>query len=113
MSGCRCFIVPPHLLEQVARTGPAEDREAALNTLAIDHSVRTLRVENAGLRGAPGRRRALAHAGGGAPLRVIYDAEHETDVHATRVLRREGEPAVADTAANEAYGGLGHTYNFH
>src|SRR5207302_701863 len=56
---------------------------------------------------------ALAHAGGGAPLRVIYDAEHETDVHATRVLRREGEPAVADTAANEAYGGLGHTYNFH
>src|SRR2546425_1242341 len=113
MSGCRCFIVPPHLLEQIARTGTAQDRETALNTLAIDHSVRTLRVENSSLRGAAARRLALAHGGGGSPVRVIYDAQHETDVHATRVLRSEGDPAVRDRAANEAFDGLGHTYGFY
>jgi Zn-dependent metalloprotease len=113
MSGCRCSIVPPHLLERIARTGTAEEREKALDTLAIDHSVRTLRVENATLRGVAARRLALAHGGGGAPLRVIYDAEHQTDVHATRVLRSEGQQPVYDRAANEAYDGLGHTYAFY
>jgi Zn-dependent metalloprotease len=113
MSWCHCSIVPPHLLERVARTGSAEDRESALNTLSIDHSVRTLRVENATLRGLAGRRLAAAHGGGGVPRRVIYDAEHQTDVHATRVLRSEGDPAVPDQAANEAYEGLGHTHRFY
>ena len=50
MSGCLCSIVPPNVLEQVARTGSPADREAALNTLAIDHSLRTLRIENGTLR---------------------------------------------------------------
>jgi Zn-dependent metalloprotease len=105
--------VPPHLLEQIARNGAAQDRETALNTLAIDHSVRTLRVENSGLRGAAARRLAQAHGGGGSPVRVVYDAEHQTDVHSTRVLRSEGEPAVRDHAANEAYEGLGDTYRLY
>jgi Zn-dependent metalloprotease len=113
MSGCPCFIVPPNLLERIARTGTAEDRERALNTLAIDHSVRTLRVETSTLRGVAGRRLALSHGGGGAPLRVVYDAEHQTNVHATRALRSEGQPPAYDTAANEAYDGLGHTYGFY
>jgi Zn-dependent metalloprotease len=113
MSGCRCFIVPPHLLEQVARTGTEQDRESALRTLAIDHSVRTLRVEGYGSRAAGARRLALAHGHEGAAVRVIYDAEHRTDVHATRVLRSEGEQPVRDTAANEAYDGLGWTYGFY
>jgi Zn-dependent metalloprotease len=113
MSGCHCAIVPPHLLERVARTGSAEDRESALNTLSIDHSVRTLRVENAALRGLVSRRLAGAHGGGGIPRRVVYDAEHLTDAHATRVLRSEGDPAVSDQAANEAYEGLGYTHRFY
>jgi Zn-dependent metalloprotease len=113
MSGCRCFIVPPHLLEHVARTGTAQDRETALNTLAIDHSVRTLRVESSSFRGAATRRLARTHGGGGAPVRVVYDAHHRTDVHATRVLRSEGDPPVPDGAANEAYEGLGRTYGFY
>jgi Zn-dependent metalloprotease len=113
MSGCRCFIVPPHLLEQVVRTGTAQDRETALRTLAIDHSVRTLRVETSGLRGAAAWWLGLAHGYAGTPVRVIYDAGHQTDVHSTRVLRSEGDHPVRDTAANEAYDGLGLTYGFY
>ena len=113
MSGCRCFIVPPHLLERIVRTGTPEERETALNTLAIDHSVRTLRVESSSLRASPARRLARAHGGDGAPVRVVYDAGHQTDVHATRVLRSEGDAAVHDRSANEAYDGLGSTYRFY
>ena len=113
MSGCLCAIVPPHVLEQVARTGSQVDRESALNTLAIDQSLRTLRVENSLLRGAAGRRLSLAHGGGGAPLRVIYDAQHLTDTQATLVMRSESQAPVADPAANEAYDGLGHTYSLY
>ncbi|HEY4866316.1 MAG TPA: M4 family metallopeptidase [Candidatus Dormibacteraeota bacterium] len=113
MSGCLCSIVPPNVLEQVARTGSPADRESALNTLAIDHSLRTLRIENGTLRGLAARRLALAHGGGGAPLRVIYDAQHRTDTHASRVMRTEGEAPVGDTAANEAFDGLGHTYRLY
>jgi Zn-dependent metalloprotease len=101
------------VLEQVARTGSQIDRESALNTLAIDHSLRTVRVENSLLRGAAARRLALALGGGGAPLRVIYDAQHLTDAHATLVMRSESEPPVSDQAANEAYDGLGHTYSLY
>jgi len=113
MSGCLCSIVPPNVLEQVARTGSPADREAALNTLAIDHSLRTLRIENGTLRGLGARRLALAHGGGGAPLRVVYDAQHRTDTHASLVMRTEGEAPVGDTAANEAFDGLGHTYRLY
>jgi Zn-dependent metalloprotease len=113
MSGCRCLIVPPHLLERIARTGTAQDRETALNTLAIDHSVRTLRVESSSLRGVAARRLAQAYGGSGAPVRVIYDAEHQTDVHATRVRRSESDPPVGDEAVNQAYDGLGRTYGLY
>lgn len=113
MPGCRSFIVPPPLLERVARTGAAEDREAALRTLAIDSSIRSLRIENAALRAAAGGRLAQVHGAGGAPRRLIYDALHQTDAHATELLRSEGQEPVSDSAANEAYDGLGDTYRFY
>lgn len=107
------FIVPPQLFEQVARTGAAADREIALDTLAIDHSIRTARVQNAALRAALPTRLVTAHGGRGNPDRTIFDAQHRSDVHATTVMRKEGEPAIADAAANQAYEGLGDTYRFY
>ncbi len=107
------FIVPPQLFEQVARTGGAGDREIALETLAIDHSIRTARVQNAALGTTPARRLVAAHGGRGKPDRTIFDAQHRSDVHARAVLRTEGQPPAADPAANEAYDGLGDTYRFY
>src|SRR5262245_14828255 len=106
-------IVPPQVLDLVARAGSPQDRESALNTLAIDSSIRTARVQNAVLAPAPSRRLIPAAGGRGQPNRTIYDAQHRTDVHATVVLRAEGAPEVADESANEAYDGLGATYSFY
>jgi len=107
------FIVPPQLFERVARTGAAEDREIALDTLAIDHSIRTARVQNAALQARAPKRLVAAHGGRGNPDRTIFNARHRADVHARTVLRSEGQPPIADSSANEAYDGLGDTYRFY
>lgn len=106
------FIVPPQVFERVARTGAAEDREIALDTLAIDHSIRTARVQNAALSATAPKRLIAAHGGRGKPDRTIFNARHRADVHATTVMRTEGQPPIADASANQAYDGLGDTYRF-
>ena len=113
MRGCICSIVPPHLFDRIARTGTPEEREAALNTLAIDHSIRTVRVQNAALAATMVRRPIPGPGGHGQPERTIFDAEHHSNRHATRVLRTEGQPPCHDRPANEAYDGLGDTYRFY
>lgn len=113
MGGSVRFIVPPQVFEQIARTGAAQDRDAALETLAIDHSIRATRLQNAALRATTPKRLVTSHGSRGVPGRTIFDAQHRYDVHATTVLRSEGQPPVADLSANEAYDGLGDTYRFY
>jgi Zn-dependent metalloprotease len=113
MRGCICSIVPPRFFEMLARSGTAEEREAALDTLAIDHSIRTVRLQNAALAAQPVRRAVAPSGGRGAPNRTIFDAHHITNQHATAVVRREGQAAIADATANQAYDGLGDTYRFY
>jgi Zn-dependent metalloprotease len=107
------FIVPPHLLEQIVRTGSPEDRESALNTLSVDHTLRAARIQNAFLL-APGVRAERAPEGvAGQPQRTIYDALHQFDEQAATVLRTEGQPPVPDQPANEAYDGFGLTHRLY
>ena len=113
MVGIPRFIVPPQVLEHVARTGEAADREAALQTLAIDNSIRAARIQNAALRGLVAPRAVTPHGGRGAPNRTIFDAQHQSDQRATAMMRNEGGAPVADTAVNQAYDGLGDTYRFY
>jgi Zn-dependent metalloprotease len=109
-AGGVCFIVPPILLEQVIREGSADARASALETLAIDSSLRAQRIQTSllGLAGPP-----VHHALGGTPQRTIFDAKSQQDENAATVLRREGQASVADQAANAAYDGLGDTYKFY
>ncbi len=113
MHGCICHIVPPTVFERIVRTGTPEQREAALDTLSIDHSIRLMRAQNAALAAQPARRAVAAPGGHGAVHRTIYDAQHRNDIHATRLLRDEGQPNSPDAAANQAYDGLGDTYRFY
>jgi Zn-dependent metalloprotease len=108
--GSPCFIVPPHLLERVARTGTEQEREAALQTLALDASLGAARLQRAVLGGS--REQEPFAAPGGKPQRVIYDARHREDVHAATVLRLEGDAPVRDRSADQAYDGLGDAYRF-
>jgi len=106
--------LPPHLLLEVVRNGEAEDREAALRTLSIDNTQRNLR----GIRlAAPVNQAlvatvsALGTAQGGRQ-RTIYDT-HNTEILPGDVIRTEGAPPTDDEVANEAYDGLGHTYDYY
>jgi Zn-dependent metalloprotease len=108
-------VVPPHVLQAVVQNAEApEDREAALNTLLIDGTQRTLR----GIRLAAPVEQALAArvsafgARQSGKHRTIYDA-HNTDTLPGEVVRTEGAPDTGDRAADEAYDGLGHTYDYY
>jgi Zn-dependent metalloprotease len=113
MRGCICSIVPPHLFERFARSGTPEEREVALATLSIDHSIRTIRVQNAALAAQPTRRAVVPTGGRGQPSRTIFDAHHLSNQHATTVLRSEGQGPCTDQSANQAYDALGDTYRFY
>ena len=113
MHGCMCSIVPPHVFERILRTGTPEEREAAIGTLSVDHSIRLTRAQNAALAAQPLRRAVAAPGGRGVVHRTIYDAQNRSDQQATVVLRDEGQPECADESANQAYDSLGDTYRFY
>jgi Zn-dependent metalloprotease len=104
-------ILPPHILISIAKNGTKEQREAALDALDIDHSMRTNRLTFSLLGGlqVPHVDSDLA-----APQkqRTIFDAKH-TQTLPGQMIRSEGQAPVTDSAVNQAYDGLGDTYDFY
>ncbi|WP_326709505.1 MULTISPECIES: M4 family metallopeptidase [unclassified Streptomyces] len=103
-----CAIVPPHLLNRLARAENPSLNEPARRTLALDAAQRVQRRLTAeiGPTAAPPRR-APDH-----PLRTICDVEHRQELPGRR-MRGEGEADVPDTSVNHAYDGLGATFEFY
>lgn len=102
-------IVPPYLLDRLAQADQPHLREAALaarRTLDRDddrHAARlTLSVEGG----------SLVAEVNAAPDRTISDAHHTDALPGTKV-RGEGDPATKDVAVNEAYDGLGATFDLY
>ena len=104
-------ILPPDILERVILEGTPEQRRAALNTLATDNALRSLRAQNAIIRASGGRPLDPNVAEGGKPLRTIFDCTHTQDPASARIVRSEGDGPTGDAAADEAYDGLGATYD--
>lgn len=106
-------VLPPAVLESIARNGDEHQRAWAARALNRDQSIRLARLQNArsdgqGLReGAD----ALAVQATPRPDRTIRDAEQSEDVRG-RVVRREGDSPTSDKAVDEAYDGLGDTHTF-
>jgi Zn-dependent metalloprotease len=98
----RC-IVPPHVLRAMAEHKDKKIRDIAFRTLAVSAHVR-------------GRREILGRMSLSAPStqkrRAIYDAKNGTNLPGT-AMRNEGGPASADAAVNQAYDGLGATYDLY
>lgn len=107
--GLAC-IIPPTMLRALARSDDPERRDAALRTLLIDATLRATRIHNAvSALGAP-RATVLQGLTPGRPDRTVFDCENEMPVRAPRVARREGGPPAGDREVDEAYDGLGATY---
>ena len=105
----RC-ILPPEILERIARYGDEEQRERALRTLATDYSLRSIRAQNAILEAQAPKRLNPHVTEGGTPVRTILDCGNSQDPARARIVRTEDDPATGDVAADEAYDGLGATY---
>jgi Zn-dependent metalloprotease len=103
-------ILPPDILANIARNGSAEQREAAIQALSLDTTIRTQRLTFNLLGGPLGRQ----DVSGAAPAvhRTIYDAG-QSQALPGKAVRNEGSPAVADVSVNEAYDGLGATFDFY
>ncbi|MET0976930.1 MAG: M4 family metallopeptidase [Leifsonia sp.] len=106
---CRS-IVPPYLLARIAEADDPrfqQASEAARHSLARD-GVRY--GEPAPVTRTPSRRRSRSAATAGKPDRTISDAGGLEKLPGA-VVRKEGEPAVEDVTVNEAYDGLGDTFD--
>jgi Zn-dependent metalloprotease len=103
-------ILPPHMLHAIAQNGTSAQRAAALQTLGIDHTNRTLRALRLAM--VTVRRPSIGLAAGGYPQRTIFDTHHSQTLPGS-VVRTEGAPPTNDPAVNEAYDGLGATYDLY
>ncbi len=106
-------IIPPVLLEDLARRGGDRERDAALRTLSIDATLRTTRVHNSLVGTAANPTSVLQSVTAGTPARTVFDCHGEMPVARPEVVRSEGSPASTDVTVNEAYDGLGDTYGFY
>jgi Zn-dependent metalloprotease len=103
-------ILPPHILRRIAQNGTPQQRSRALATLAIDETMRLARATHQLL--TTGVQPAPVTAAPPAKQRTIYDGQHSQTLPGT-VVRNEGAPDGADPAVNEAYNGLGATFDFY
>ncbi len=101
-------IVPPHMLQEIARNGSQKQRDMAVRTILTSEQMR-------------GQRRALRElkdyvtaaamaAIGGGKQRTVYSAQQGSQLPGVKA-RGEGDPASSDAAVNEAYDGSGVTYD--
>jgi Zn-dependent metalloprotease len=102
-----CTIVPPHLLDTLARHADAGVAGPARRTLQRDALERTRRRLTTVV-GAPAVVRPVL-AVDGKPHRTVYDARHTQDLPGTKVRGEGGEPGK-DASVNHAYAGLGATF---
>lgn len=102
-----CTIVPPHVLDRLARSGDTELSAAARHTLEHDARERTRRQLNTLL--GPSGPAPAADAASDHPLRTIYDSRHHDALPGHKV-RAEGTKLSADRSVNRAYDGLGATF---
>jgi Zn-dependent metalloprotease len=101
--------LPPHILESIAERGTRDQRAAAARTLAIDATFRALRASPVMIERGP--RLSTMAAAPGEKRRTIYDARGMQQLPGM-VVRGEGDAPVADASVNEAYDGLGATWDF-
>ncbi|MFF1279370.1 M4 family metallopeptidase [Streptomyces sp. NPDC058299] len=105
-----CTIVPPHVLDRLARHEDPALSGPARRSLEHDAYQRTKRRLTTVV-GAPA---VAAPAGTAAdqPQRTVYDAGHTQDLPGNRV-RTEGSDPGSDATVNRAYAGLGATFDLY
>ncbi|MBC3984465.1 M4 family metallopeptidase [Streptomyces sp. AC563] len=107
--GVFCTIVPPHVLDRLARADDPALHEPARRTLERDALQRTRRriTTVRGIRATAADREATDQ-----PQRTIYDAGNREELPGEKV-RGEGDDPGQDASVNRAYAGLGATFDLY
>jgi Zn-dependent metalloprotease len=108
----RC-ILPPGVLHKLAARDDEAVRSAALRTLELDHKFRLARAEAAARRGGRMAQPVTFARIGGHANRTIHDQQHSESQTPGLVARTEGQADTSDDAVNQAYDGLGDTYDYY
>ena len=104
-------ILPPHLLRAIAEGGTPEQRLSATRTLALDTTMRALRLSSLMRETRSRRAEQTAPA---AKNRTILQREHLQQLPGTVVASEASPPTPrADVAVLEAFDGLGATWDFY
>lgn len=106
-------ILPPHILIEISKNGSPTQRTQAIDALSVDHSIRQDRATNAAIASAIGASRAprltaISHV----PQRTIYDAQNSQQLPG-KIVRLENSPTTNIPVIDEAYSGLGSTFEFY
>ncbi len=104
-------LLPPHVLDKIIQNGTPQQRERALKTKSVDNTFRALRLATQQARFAPQRLKgAMDVATVAQKARTIYTANQTENLPGT-VVRTEGQGPTGDISVNEAYDGLGMTFD--
>jgi Zn-dependent metalloprotease len=100
-------ILPPHMLNEIAKRGSQAQRDIAIRTLRLSEQMRGQRLA---VMDMP----ILIHqpVTSSVKNRIIYNVNHGSNLPGT-VVRQEGDPLSADVAVNEAYDGSGVTFDLY
>jgi Zn-dependent metalloprotease len=101
-------ILPPFVLENIARNGNRRQRERALQTLSLDTSLRATRQTTR----RPPAQRGWTEAAEARPRRSVHTAG-TAEALPGRLVQGEGDDASGDPAVDEAYDGLGATFDLY
>lgn len=105
-----CYIIPPHILKNIAQHGTTAQKAEALESLVATEQLRGQRQVL-----GPTLASLLPHLEVAiAPTlnRNVYDAKHQEQLPGT-LVRTEGSKNSTDVEVNEAYDGAGATYNLY
>lgn len=106
-------ILPPYVLRSMVENGSPQQRSRALRTLSVDQTIRSFRAatSSSSARGAGRAGAATLRSTAVEKQRTIYDAKNQEELPGS-IVRTEGGPQSGDPAVDEAYDGLGATYDF-
>ena len=102
---CRCSFIPPFVLENMAKEGNEEARISILQSIQTTDKRTANIVDLSTVMGAiPPLTKT--------PLRYVYDSQTTNNVK-VKLVRKEGDPAVADVDVNYAYDFAGVVRDFY
>jgi Zn-dependent metalloprotease len=102
-------ILPPHILEHIAKNGDKAQREFAVDTLSTDHTMRQFRSTQA----AFVQKRMPMPMSAAPKAQVSIYSSNKTQTLPGSLVRGPGSAKSNDPSVDEAYDGLYETFAFY